>query len=169
VSRREEIVDAAQGLLEREGPEALTMRRVAAVLGIKAPSLYKQITGKAELEAALQARALQQQATAFAEASDLSEMAAAYRRWALDHPQLYQLLTRRPLDRTRVAAELEAAAAAPLLSVCHNDIDRARALWGVAHGLVDLELARRFPADADIDRVWSVAIAAFSAGAADHG
>ncbi len=164
MSRREQIVDAAQHLLETEGPESVTMRRVAAALDIRAPSLYKHMSGKAELEAALQCRALQQQAAFLAEASDLTEMAAAYRRWALDHPQLYQLLTRRPLDRTLIPAELEQAAAAPLLAVCHNDLDRARALWGLGHGLVDLELSGRFPPGADIDRAWSVALAAFRAG-----
>ena len=41
---------------------------------------------------------------------------------------------------------------------------RARALWGLAHGLVDLELAGRFPPGADIDAAWAAAVASFDRG-----
>jgi AcrR family transcriptional regulator len=58
VSRRDEILAVAEGLLEREGPAALTMRRLAAELGMKAPSLYKHVSGRDDIEAGLQARAL---------------------------------------------------------------------------------------------------------------
>jgi AcrR family transcriptional regulator len=43
VTRREEILDVAESLLESEGAEALTMRRVAQEMGIRAPSLYKHV------------------------------------------------------------------------------------------------------------------------------
>ena len=161
MSRREQILDAAQELLESGGPEAVTMRRVAAALGNRAPSLYKHVGGKAELEAGLQCRALEQQAACFSGATDLADLASRYRQWALEHPQLYQLLTRRPLDRSLVPPETEAAAAAVLLAVCGGDLDRARAVWGVGHGLVDLELSGRFPPGADVDRACSVALAVF--------
>ena len=39
--RQREIVRAARRILETEGPAGVTMRRVAAELGIQAPSLYK--------------------------------------------------------------------------------------------------------------------------------
>jgi AcrR family transcriptional regulator len=48
-----EIVAAARRVLEDEGPEALTMRRVADELGIQAPSLYKHFASKADLELTL--------------------------------------------------------------------------------------------------------------------
>lgn len=138
------------------------MRRVASELGIKAPSLYKHLGSKAELEAALQQTALEEQAAAFtAVGTHLEAMATAYRRWALAHPQLYQLLTRGPLERGRVPSTVEAAAAAPLLAAAGGDPDRARALWGLAHGLVDLELAGRFPPGIDVDRVWAAGLAGF--------
>ena len=49
--RAQEIVAAARELLEEEG--AVSMRRLADRLGIKAPSLYKHLPGKQALEAAL--------------------------------------------------------------------------------------------------------------------
>ncbi len=41
--RAQEIVAEARELLEEEGAEALTMRRLAERLGIRAPSLYKHL------------------------------------------------------------------------------------------------------------------------------
>jgi AcrR family transcriptional regulator len=43
------VVDAATGLADREGMEALTMRRVAQVLGVAPMTLYTYVPGKAEL------------------------------------------------------------------------------------------------------------------------
>jgi AcrR family transcriptional regulator len=48
-ARVAEIVDTARELLEREGPEGLTMRRLAEAMGIRAPSLYKHVESKEHL------------------------------------------------------------------------------------------------------------------------
>ena len=153
----------AEGLLEREGPEALTMRRLGAEVGMQAPSLYKHVRGKADIEAGLQERALVSMADTLgdADADGLPALAAAYRSWALAHPQLYALATQRPLDRDSVPAAVEAAAAAPIVRVAGGDEHRARALWALAHGLVVLEIAGRFPPGADLDATWAAAVAPF--------
>ncbi|MEZ4507382.1 MAG: TetR/AcrR family transcriptional regulator [Thermomicrobiales bacterium] len=52
-ARREQIVDTAWTILNAEGRDALTMRRLASELGIKAPSLYKHFPDKAAVEAAM--------------------------------------------------------------------------------------------------------------------
>ena len=62
-SRRTEILAAARRLLEAEGEQALTMRRLAAGVGMRAPSLYKHFPDKAALEEALAATALTELAT----------------------------------------------------------------------------------------------------------
>ncbi len=166
MNRREEIIDVAQRLLEVEGPESLTMRRLADELGIQAPSLYKHVSGKSEIEAALQQRALRQLTEALAGTPDLPALAAAYRRWALAHPRLYELSTRQPLARDRLAPGVEVEAAAAVLRLAGGDLPTARAIWGMAHGLVDLELAGRFPPGADLDEVWRRAVTTFSASRA---
>ena len=56
---------AGRRLLEEEGPEALTMRRLAERLGIRAPSLYKHLPDKAALEAAIIATGFEEAAAAF--------------------------------------------------------------------------------------------------------
>lgn len=161
MSRRDEILDVAERLLAAEGPDAVTMRRVAEEMGIRAPSLYKHLRSKDDIEAGLQERALVSMAQALAHASDLQAIAAAYRSWALGHPHLYAVATTGPLHRERLSPGVEAAAAAPVVAAAGGDEHRARALWALAHGMVMLELAGRFPPDADLDRTWAAALAAF--------
>jgi AcrR family transcriptional regulator len=52
-ARATQIIAAARELLEGEGRDALTMRRLGQVLGIRAPSLYKHLPGKHAVEVAL--------------------------------------------------------------------------------------------------------------------
>lgn len=169
MSRRDEIVAAAEAILERDGPEGLTMRNVADALGIRAPSLYKHVAGRDEILAALQARALSGMGDALAAAAGgpdgapegVEGMMGAYRDWALAHPALYELATRHPLARDALPEGLEAAAGAPVRALA-PDPATARALWATAHGLVDLELAGRFPPGADIPAAWAAAARAFA-------
>jgi AcrR family transcriptional regulator len=163
--RKEEIARTALALLEEEGANALTMRRLAERLGVKAPSLYKHFDGKDDLEAALIALGLEDVSSVLSDAArgasdPLEAIARAYRDFARSRPHLYRLLTERPLPRDRLPAGLEAKAAAPILEAADGQ-DRARALWAFAHGMVHLELASRFPPDADLDAAWREGIAAF--------
>jgi AcrR family transcriptional regulator len=172
------VVAAGRQLLEEEGPEALTMRRLAERVGIRAPSLYKHLPDKAALEAAIIATGFEEAAAAFEAAVEgapgggrggngaagaLVALAAAYRRFALAHPHLYRLMTNGPLPREHLPPGLEGRTAAPLLRATGSQA-RARAVWAFAHGMVMLELDRRFPADADLDAAWEAGIAAFQPG-----
>lgn len=156
--RVREIVHAALRILSQKGPQAVTMRNVAAELGIQAPSLYKHISDKGVIEGLLQQHAMAEFGRAVAAAGpDARSVAAAYRSWALANPHLYELAARRPLRRDIVGA-VEATAAAPLLAAVGGDADKARAFLGLAHGLVDLELSDHFPADTDVEAAWNVAV-----------
>jgi len=46
---RERILQAALELVDREGLEAVSMRRLGAALGVEAMSLYNRVAGKAEV------------------------------------------------------------------------------------------------------------------------
>jgi AcrR family transcriptional regulator len=174
-ARGSEVVAAGRRLLEEEGPEALTMRRLAERVGIRAPSLYKHLPDKAALEAAIIATGFEEAAATFERAVEgvgegpgngrgaLVALAAAYRRFALEHPHLYRLMNNGPLPRAHLPPGLENRTAAPLLRAAGSQ-DRARAVWAFAHGMVMLELDHRFPADADLDAAWRAGIAAFQPG-----
>ena len=161
--RQDEIVGVARDLLTREGVEALTLGRVAGALGIKPPSLYKHFHSKRALEAVLIAEGMRAWAEALeGECATLTEIGTAYRRFAQENPQLYRLMTDRPLPRELLPEGLEARAAAPFVRAA-GDPDLARAVWAFAHGMVVLELAGRFPPDAELEHAWRKAIDAFSA------
>ncbi len=164
--RAREIVAAARELLEAEGPEGLSMRRVGDRLGIRAPSIYKHLPDKQALEAAVVSQGFDELAAVFERAvrgaaDPLGAVARAYRGHATSHPHLYRLMTERPLDRDRLAAGVEARAARPLVEAVGGDEDAARALWAFAHGMAILELNGRFPAGADLDAAWEKGVAAF--------
>ena len=150
-ARTREIVQTARDLLEAEGPEALTMRRVAERIGIRAPSLYKHLPDKAALETAVIALAFDEVAGALEAA-----LAQASARRPAD-----RLMTERPLRRDLLPEGVEARAAAPLLRVT-GDADLARAVWAFAHGMTVLELTGRFPPGADLDAAWRRGLLGFS-------
>ena len=168
--RARQIVAVARELLEEEGAEALTMRRLGARLGIRASSLYKHLPSKAALEAAIITVGFEEAAAAFEAATGngtepLATFASAYRAFALAHPHLYRLMTEQPLPRDLLPEGLEQRAAAPLLQAMGGDPARARAAFAFAHGMVMLELTQRLPPGADSGPAWQEGIAAFEARA----
>jgi AcrR family transcriptional regulator len=157
--RAREIADAALELLEAEGAEGLSMRRLAGRLGIRAPSIYKHFPDKDALEAAIISIGFELQSVAFeaalAEGGDpLTVLAGVYRAFAREHPHLYRLMTGKELDRARLTPGAEARAALPVIEAAGDDRDLARAVWAFAHGMTILELDRRFPPEADLDAAW---------------
>src|SRR5918912_4075396 len=57
---RERVVEAALQLIDAEGPEALTMRRLGRELGVEAMSIYEYTSGKDELLEAVMERLLEE-------------------------------------------------------------------------------------------------------------
>ena len=167
--RAREIVETARTILDDEGLDALTMRRIAERLGIRAPSLYKHFPDKETLEAAIISAAFEEQAELFERAiagSDdpLAALAASYRAFALAHPHLYRLMTDQELRRDLLVPGVEERAGLTIYRAAGEDANRARAAWAFAHGMALLELANRFPPGADIDAAWREGIRAFHPG-----
>ncbi|MGB0121432.1 MAG: TetR/AcrR family transcriptional regulator [Solirubrobacterales bacterium] len=161
--RRDQIVLVSRQLLEDDGPDALTMRAVAGAMDIKAPSLYKHVKSRHEIETLLSQQALIEIGAALDKAGpDLAKIGKSYRAWALANPALYELATSTPLDRENLEEGVESSAESALLEAVNSDRDRARACWAMAHGLVMLELSGRFPPDADIQAAWTSGLNAMS-------
>jgi AcrR family transcriptional regulator len=141
------------------------MRALADRLGIRAPSLYKHIGGKDELEDALLGAALEELGALIVRSTDggrdpLTALADACRRFGLKHPNLFPLLTLRP-GLTGHPPGPEEARATALVAAAAGGRDRALAVWAFANGMVLLELAGRFPTGADLDAAWQAGIDAF--------
>lgn len=128
MDRRGQLIAAARHLLETEGAEAITIRRLGAVVGIRGPSVYKHVPDKAAIEDALTVAGLTEQAEVLqAVPPTFGALAGAYRTWEPDHPHLHRLLNDRPLNRSQLPTGLEYRAAAPLITACDGDRALARA------------------------------------------
>ena len=154
------LLATALHLLETEGPAALSLRAVAARMGVRAPSLYHYFPDKAALEAALiehgSARLYAHIAATLAARPDLAAdprlalrtLANAYCHFARTRPNLYTFLMQQapgsghsPSGKdlwNLLLASLAAITGIP------DDTPRAVALWSFLHGFVALELAGRF-------------------------
>ncbi|RYP88023.1 TetR family transcriptional regulator [Nocardioides guangzhouensis] len=163
-ARAQEIVAAARVLLEEEGGDGLSMRRLAERLGIRAPSIYKHLPDKRTLENALISDGFVELAAAFEPAVGagaggreqvVAALGAAYRNFGRRHPHLYRLMTDRELDREHLTPGVEELAARPLVEAMGGDVDLARAAFAFAHGMTVLELNDRFPPGADVDAAWA--------------
>jgi AcrR family transcriptional regulator len=168
------VVAAAHTVLERDGIDGLTMHAVAGELGIKAPSLYKHVSGKRAIEVELLVDALGAMGDALHAAVDdrpgtpatdpqdrVAALLAAYRRRALAAPHLYRLSTRGGLPRADLPPGLEDWAGRPFGLVA-GDPYRGQALWAFAHGMVVLEIDERFADATRLDTTWAEGAAAFA-------
>lgn len=167
--RAAEVVAAARALLEREGAVPLTMRRVADQLGIQAPSIYKHLPGKHAIEVALIEVGLAEMGhachAAVREAGPgavIPNLLATYRAYSVAHPNLYRLATAGELPRAELTPGLEDWAGRPWW-LATGDPYLAQAVWSFAHGMVILELDRRYPEESELERTWTAGAAAFSA------
>lgn len=166
-ARVAEVVAAARAVIGRAGLDGLTMQSVAAELRIKAPSLYKHVGGKRDIEIELIVDTLAEMGEALhravAEAPPGRRAAAlldAYRRVALADPDLYRLATQGTLPRRELPPGLEAWASEPF-RLATGDPYRGQALWAFAHGMVVLEIDRRFADASQLDTTWAEGAAAF--------
>jgi AcrR family transcriptional regulator len=166
-ARVAEVVAAARAVIGRAGLDGLTMQSVAAELRIKAPSLYKHVGGKRDIEIELIVDTLAETGEALhravVEAPPGRRVAAlleAYRRVALAAPDRYRLATQGRLPRRELPPGLEGWAGAPF-RVATGDPYRGQALWAFAHGMVVLEIDRRFADATQLDTTWAEGAAAF--------
>jgi AcrR family transcriptional regulator len=154
-TNRDHLVERAYALVEHEGAEALSMRRLAQIVGVRVSSLYHHFPEKASLLQAVAEKGLLALATELERVHQiigedphhqLQAMGITYREWALQHPQLYQLLfadTPPIEDATSVAPT---AAFAPVLATTTQLVgvsqaaNATQAFWAFVHGYVMLEL-----------------------------
>jgi AcrR family transcriptional regulator len=159
---RSQILEAANDIRAREGAGSVSLGRVARELGEKLPALYERFDSEDELLLCLAADVLLELTRKLEDAgSDLLVQAFTYRRFALEHPRQYRLLTECPLPREVPADGSRARPPRAFLEQLGPDL--ARAAWAFTHGMVQLELDQRFAPDTDLDAVWRAGVAALVA------
>ncbi len=139
--RAADIVAAARRILEEEGVEALTMRRLAGAVGMRAPSPYKHFPTKRAVEAALIEEAMVELGQALhaalrtpARGAAVRNLLEAHRGAAVGGPALYRLATAGPLPREDIPRGLEAWAGETFFLVT-GDPWQSQALFSFAHGM----------------------------------
>ncbi|PQP14499.1 TetR/AcrR family transcriptional regulator [Rhodococcus opacus] len=98
---RQRILTAALEIIDRDGIDALSMRRLGKALGRDPMTLYRHAPNKAALVDAVVESVLEQLEVDTDDgnwATQLREVARGFRRLALDHPHVVPLLVTRPLS-----------------------------------------------------------------------
>jgi AcrR family transcriptional regulator len=99
---RDRVVDTALAIVDRDGLDALTMRRLAAELGVEAMSLYHWFPNKAAILDALVEAAIRETAVIIGPSratgwrENLRVLAVAYRQVLLAHPNTLSCVSGRP-------------------------------------------------------------------------
>ena len=98
---RERVLRAAIELADRDGVDAVSMRRLGAELGVEAMSLYNHVPNKAALldgivEAVINDIDLPEDITDWR--ACIREMGNSYRKVALEHPNIVPLIATRPFN-----------------------------------------------------------------------
>lgn len=110
---RTRIVDAAVRLIEREGVEAVSMRRLAAELGAGTMSLYNHVPNKAVLVDLAAERIMAQAKPYHVDSDDWRDHfrahARAVRELARQHPRAFVMLATRRLSSEAGFRTIEAA------------------------------------------------------------
>ncbi len=164
------IAETALEILEKEGPAAVSMRRVAAVVGITPMAIYRHFSSREDLLQVVTDREFakllgfietrRQQTHLNARAPErLIELMEGYIDYALAHPRIFDYVFSEPRPNARRFPEDFRARRSPTLNPvadCLADAIRAREfrkddvwelalqVWAHAHGYLVLFRAGRF-------------------------
>jgi AcrR family transcriptional regulator len=155
------LLDAASGLLEQVGPEALTVRRIAAAAGVAPMGVYNHFASKSGIIEALFIQGFERLGEAMIALNEIDDPLEAlleggrrYRSLALGHPMAYQLMFLRavpgfePSDQAKGAAAqafdglvvaVQRAMRAGLIEK-RDPAMTSQMIWASIHGWVSLEL-----------------------------
>jgi AcrR family transcriptional regulator len=156
------LLDAASELLEQEGPDALSVRRIAAAAGVAPMGVYNHFASKFGIINALFELGFERLSSALASISSMADPLEAleasgrcYRDLALAQPMMYQLMFLRAVsgfEPSEDALVMAANAFDGLVAAVRRAMDSgqiiegdatltAHMLWANHHGWVALELA----------------------------
>lgn len=163
-------VEEALRLIAADPAAKLSMRALADKLGVAHRALYNHFADREALLSAVAARGFERLAGALAAAPDAVCFLAAYVRFALAKPGLYDVMTQRHHARInadpalRLAVDRVIAVALAVLATPDADEDTRRRevmrMWMLAHGAIGLQRAGmlRLRSDEDfVDEVLRIA------------
>jgi AcrR family transcriptional regulator len=171
-------VDAARGILERDGLDGLTMRAVADAVGVRAPSLYKHVADRGELVRLVMDATVQELGERLRGAPNASAetrlrwLADEFRAFAHAHPVAFGLLFASVPDPWRADPSANAEAVRPVIDATTelvgsaHALDAARTLTAACVGFITMELAGAFRLGGSVDGAWGYLVETLVTGLA---
>ncbi|MGK5731265.1 TetR/AcrR family transcriptional regulator [Streptomyces sp. URMC 124] len=163
---RATILAAARDLARTEGWESVSMRRLADRIGYSANFAYRYFKSRDDILLAFVRDGFARLADRMSAAGGSLEAAtAAYLDFALDEPDLYQVMyglggVRVPAEATEDEGAGVGAVIAGILGVTDPYDDRIARLWATAHGLAALHATGKLPVDrAHLHKLLSASVA----------
>ena len=166
------VTEAAANIVDAHGPAALTLARLAADLGVAAPSLYKHVAGLDDLVLRVSTLAVRRLADVLTTAalgcsgrSALLSVASAYRRFATEHAGFYALTQ----TSLKPESELLQAQVSRVVAVCaaivrsygvpeELSVHAIRIVRAGLHGFADIETRGGFQIAQSIDESFGVLV-----------
>lgn len=174
---RETVLEKALDLLEIGGVENLSLNKLAAELGVKAPSLYRYFNSKAELLKAINMATVESLVETMRSAAvgedpveTAQAMTRAYREFAKKHPASYSLAFGTLPEEMQPDHMYMEALALPLQAVMskivgHEDsLPMLRGVWALVHGFVMLEISEQFRRGGSVDEAFEKAVRSYIHG-----
>lgn len=173
------IVNYAREMIETEGVDNLSLNKLATLLGVKAPSLYRHFASKNDLLRAVNlhtgGQLVEAILAAVKDAPDdpqarVRTMAHAYRAFVHAHPLTYALMFGSLSPELRPDPALLEGMAIPLqhvMATITGEADSLAALRGamaLVHGFAMLELNGQFQRGGDLNAAFTRAVDAYIAG-----
>jgi len=157
--RRDQIARAARTVAEAEGWDAVTMRRLAAEIGVTQPVIYSAFAGgrQALLDAvALEGFSAIAQALEAVDPVPMARM-RAYLEFAESQPRVYEAMfsapTGLPFGHRATPPPLRRAFAAIADAFPGADTTMAEVAWATVHGLATLTISERLRASHAAERL----------------
>ena len=154
------LIDEAITIIEQDGLGELTVGTLADALGVKAPSLYNHVTGIDEVRRQVRNTAINRLGATLADAAigragedALFALCHAYRGFAVENPELYELTVgaRAAAGRDDMFDRFAWRALRPFYAVLAaqgfdeaDTVHTARMIRAALHGFVSLEIAESF-------------------------
>lgn len=174
---RDSIVEKARDMVEAEGADRLSLHKLAAALGVKAPSLYRYFAGKTDLLRAVNLQTVQRMVEAMKQASGTGDaharllaMAHACRDFGHRYPMTYRLAFTHTNPALRPDDSLAEALALPLQQVMaeisgeEHSLAALRGAWALIHGFIMFELNGQFRRGGDLEAAFTQSVEAYLAG-----
>lgn len=168
--RRQQILDAARAVAEAEGWSAVTLRRLAGLIGYTQPVLYSHFPGgKTEMMRTVALSGFTELATATRAAVGrktgrwaVVAVADAYLDFAAAHPSLYEVMFQLPIDARFAQEDAEAELQSGFTALAAalgdgSDETTTEVFWSALHGMSLLERAGRMRPQGRRNRVAELA------------